>query len=115
MKFTIETGLQLQEVMTECGRNYYTPAGYDALLEYYDEVAPDMEVDPVAICCDCTEYGEDVACSIASMIADYGYLINDDIEDDITQEDYMEALVEALQDRTTVLELRNGNYIVFAF
>lgn len=115
MKFTIDTGLQLQEIMMIYGRHYYSPEGYDALLEYYDECDPDMEVDPVAICGDCTEYGEDAACSISNMISDYGYLINDDMEDDTTQEDYLEALAEALNDRTTVLELRNGNFIVFAF
>lgn len=52
---------------------------------------------------------------LSDMIADYGYLINDDIEDDITRGDYIEMLVGALNNRTTVLELRNGNYIVFAF
>lgn len=63
MKMTINTGLQLQDIMMQYGRNYYSPAGYDALLEYYDDCDPDMKVDPVAICCDCTEYGDDAACS----------------------------------------------------
>lgn len=115
MRLTIDSGYQLQTLMHQWGRDCYSPAGYDALLEYYDDCDPDMEVDPVAICCDCTEYGEDAACSISDMIADYGYLINDNIDDDITRDDYLEMLVDALNDRTTVLELRNGNYIIFAF
>ena len=96
-------------------RDYYTYDGYEALLNYYDEINPDMELDVIGICGDCTEYGEGAACSISDMIADYGYLINDDIDDDIPREDYVEQLVDALNDRTTVLELPNGNYIVFAF
>lgn len=114
MKLTIGTGYQLQEIMYHAGRDYYSPAGYDALLEYYDSCDPDTEVDPVAICCDCTEYGDGAACSISDMIADYGHLISDTINDDILQADYLEILVDALNDRTTVLELCNDNYIVFA-
>lgn len=112
MKMTINNGMMLRELMIKCSRDYYSPAGYDALLGCYDEINPDMELDPVAICCDCTEYGEDVTCSIADMFADYGYLVEDEYEDN---DDRLAALVDALEHETTVLELDNGNYIVFSF
>lgn len=99
----------------DCDRDYYSYEGYEALLNYYDEIDPDMELDVISICCQCTEYGKGAACSISDMIADYGYLINDDIDDDIPREDYIEELVEALEEHTTVLALNNGNYIVFIF
>lgn len=111
MKKTINAN-DLYNEFKAYNRDYYTYDGYEALLNYYDQ---DMELDVIAICCDCTEYGDGAACSISDMIADYGYLINGDIDDDIPREDYMELLVDALNDRTTVLELPNGNYIVFAF
>lgn len=115
MKKAINNGNYLQDEFRAYDRDYYTPEGYDALLAYYDKIDPDMELDVIAICCDCTEYGDGAACSTSDMISDYGYLINDDIEDDIPREDYINNLVDALNDHTTVLELSNGNYIVFAF
>lgn len=115
MKKTIDNGWHLQDEFRACDRDYYTPEGYDTLLAYYDEIDPDMELDVIAICYDCTEYGDGAACSLSDMIADYGYLINDDIDDDIPREDYISDLVDALNGNTTVLELSNGNYIVFAF
>lgn len=96
-------------------RDYYTYDGYEALLAYYDDIDPNMELDIISICCQCTEYGKGAAYSISDMIADYGYLINDDIDDDIPRDDYIEKLVEALEEHTTVLALNNGNYIVFTF
>lgn len=44
MKLTIDSGYQLQTLMHQWGRDCYSPAGYDALLEYYDDCDPDMEV-----------------------------------------------------------------------
>lgn len=114
MKKTINVN-DLCNEFKDYGRDYYSYEGYEALLDYYDEIDPDMELDVIAICGDCTEYGKGAACSISDMIADYGCLINDDIEDDIPREDYIEELVEALEERTTVLKLDNGNYIVFTF
>nr|DAZ42732.1 MAG TPA: hypothetical protein [Caudoviricetes sp.] len=116
MKKTINVN-DLCNEFKDYGRDYYSYEGYEALLNYYDEIDPDMELDVIAICGDCTEYGDycENVYSFSSLIADYGYLINDDIEDDIPREDYIEELVEALEKRTTVLKLDNGNYIVFTF
>lgn len=113
MKMTIDTGYELYRVMREYGRDYYSMSGYDALVEYYDDVDPDMEIDPIAICGDCTEYGEDgAACTIDNLLADYGYLVE---ANDTDPEEHIDAVVDALQDVTAVLELSNGNYIVFAW
>lgn len=114
MKKTINTA-DLYNAFWDYDRPYYTWDGCEALLNYYDDIDPDMELDVIAICGDCTEYGKGAACSISDMISDYGYLINDSINDDVPREDYVEELVEALEDHTTVLTLNNGNYIVFTF
>lgn len=114
MKMTIDTGLELKEIMRDYNRDCYSMAACEALLEYYDEVDPDMEVDPIAICGDCTEYGEDgAACTINDLVADYGYLVENEADTD--QVEHIDAVVDALQDVTTVLELDNGNYIVFVW
>lgn len=116
MKMTIDTGLELKEIMRDYNRDHYSLAACEALLEYYDEVDPDMEVDPIAICGDCTEYGEDgAACTIDNLVTDYEYLVEDEAANDTDPEEHIDAIVDALKDVTTVLELSNGNYIVFAW
>ena len=101
-------------------RDYYTYDGLEALLGYYDQVDEDMEFDPIAICCDCTEYGNGAACSFDDLVNDYGYLYPSEewLEDNgagLDNDLYIESLVKRLEDKTTVLHLPNGNYIVFAF
>ena len=86
-----------------------------------DEYA--MAIDAVAICGDCTEYGEGACCSFDDLINDKGYAYpiedykaDNDIEtdDEFDQDDYIVALVKKLEQRTTVLHVSNGNYIIFA-
>lgn len=81
-----------------------------------------MELDAVAICGDCTEYGEGACCSFDDLINDKGYAYpiedykaDNDIEtdDEFDQDDYIVALVKKLEQRTTVLHVSNGNYIIF--
>lgn len=121
MKYTLNC-YDAKRIMQDCDRDYYSINGLDALLEYYDEVDPDAEFDPIAICCDCTEYGDHGAvCSYADLINDFGYIysVSDYMEDtgaDKYDEDsYITALIEVLERHTTVLHLCNGNYIVFTF
>lgn len=107
-------------------RDYYSMNGIDAILEYYDEIDENMEFDVIAICCDCTEFGDHgAALDFDSMISDYGYLLNRDEwmeENEINPDEwenykdlYIEDLVKELEDHTTVLHVCNGNYIVFEF
>ena len=122
MKMTVDASM-MQEMFKSWDRNYYTYEGCEALLEFYDEIDENMEFDPIAICCDCTEYGENAACSFDNLISDYGYKYsveeykedNDIEENDFDESDYIAVLVEVLEDETTVLHVENGNYIVFAF
>lgn len=56
MKITIDVST-MQNRFAACGRDYYSLEGYEALLAYYNDIDPNMELDAVAICGDCTEYG----------------------------------------------------------
>lgn len=81
------------------------------LFQYFDELSEDtgenIEFDPIAICCDFTEYGEKAA------LNDFGYLFDDN---DVYEEDRdYEELIKLLQDETLILVLDNGNIIVQAF
>lgn len=123
MKMTINEW-DMKRIFVGCGRDYYSMNGLKTLLEYFDEIDENIEFDPIAICCDCTEYGEYGAiCSFKDLINDYGYLYSDEeYRDDnliaISEYDensYIEALLEKLEEHTTVLCVCNGNYIVFTF
>lgn len=74
-----------------------------ALVEYYEnleeETGTEIEFDPVAIRCDWTEYD-----SLETIGDAYG------IEADWTEKEEAEKTVrEYLEDRTTLIELENGN------
>jgi len=81
----------------------FTVAGRKALFEMFEELAPDMELDPVAVCCEYTEYA-----SLEEWKQDYEYVAEDEDEEDDYALDY-------LRDQTIVLELANGGIIIQAY
>jgi hypothetical protein len=81
----------------------FTIAGRKALFEMLEEINPDMELDPIAVCCDFTEYE-----SLEEWKQDYGYEPYDEDEDD-------EDALEYLRDQTLVLQLANGGIIIQAY
>lgn len=126
MKMDIDVW-DMKRVFTDLDRDYWSMNGLDTLLEYYNEIDENMEFDPIAICCDFTEYGRHGAvCSFEDLVNDYGYILDrqewedergygfvDDHEGH--DDEYLKALIEALEDKTTVLHPVNGNVIVAIF
>ena len=123
MKKTILNGNDLRKEFVDYDRDYYSLDGYDALLNFYDEIDENMELDVIAICGDCTEYSDYATCDIDDMIGNYGYIYtkeeymsdNDITSEDFDQEDYISELINRIEHRTTVLKLKNGGYIIFSF
>lgn len=113
MKITVDV-YDMKERFVAMDRDYYTFEGLESLLDYYDEIDENMELDCIAICCDCTEYGEGAACSFDDLINEYGYKYPVE-ENEFDNDLYIDSLVERLEDETTVLHVANGNYIVFTF
>jgi len=64
----------------------------EALYNYYEEVAIDIELDVIAICCEWCEYTEE------ELITDYQQDDDDDLE----------AILDYLNDNTFVIELNNS-------
>jgi hypothetical protein len=81
----------------------FSVAGRKALFEMLEEVNPDMELDPIAICCDFTEYE-----SLEEWKQDYEYVAEDEDEEDDYALDY-------LRDQTMVLELANGGIVIQSY
>ncbi len=80
----------------------FTVEGRKALFEMFEELSPEMELDPIAVCCDFTEYA-----SLEEWKGDYGYVTEED-EDDEDALDY-------LRDQTLVLELANGGLVIQSY
>ena len=122
MKITINA-YDMKERFIAMDRDYYTIEALETLIDYYDEIDPEMEFDPIAICCYCTEYGENTACSFNDLISDYGYLypVEEWLKDNGLEKSefdndlYIDSLVERLKYETFVLHVSNGNDIVFDF
>lgn len=83
--------------------------GFKALYEYLEElsenIGENIELDPVAICCDYSEYDLD------DLKREYSYLISDEDFDT----DNLDCWIELLQDYTTVLVVASETIIVHIF
>lgn len=123
MKKTIFDEHELQKEFQEYDRDYYSLDGYEALLMFYDEIDEDMELDVIAICGDCTEYGNYSSCDFRDLINDYNYIYtkeeylsdNNLEENDFNEDEYISELINKLENKTDVLHLSNGDYIIFSF
>lgn len=123
MKITLKSGYDLQEQFAAMNRDYFSIDGYDALLEYYDEIDPAIELDVIAICCEATEYSNSSLYDFQDLINDYcqyydmdNYCEDNDIKlEDVDEDDYIHKLIEKLEENTTVLHLNNNGYIIFEF
>lgn len=119
MKITIDAGIA-KEIMKRFGRDYYSYAGMDALIDFYDEIDENIEFDPISICCDCSEYGDDCTLSFSDLISDYDRYAVESLGDpeeweQMDEKEKVNAIVKQLEDATTVIRVYNGNYIVFNF
>ena len=123
MKKTFFNGYDLKEEFVNYERDYFSLDGYDALLNFYDEIDENMELDVISICGECTEYGKYSTYNFNDLIDDYGYIYtkseylsdNDITSKDFNQEDYISALITHIENKTQVLNLKNGDYIIFSF
>ena len=79
----------------------FSVAGRKALFELFEEVSPDMELDPIAVCCDFSEYAD-----INELKQDYP--VPEDCEDD-------DEALEHFREETLVIELDNGGLIIQAY
>ena len=114
MKMTIDAGI-MHDMFISCNRDYYTYEACEALIEWYDGIDPDTEFDVIEICCNWNEYGNTPCLKWKDFISDYGYLLKElDIDDDASDEEKREALIDALEDRTFVLRL-SDSVLVAAF
>lgn len=112
MKITVDSTYVLADEFKAFDRDYYTMYGYEAMLNFYDEIDPNMELDVIAICCEWDEFGNDCCLSFDDMLSDYGYLLDDE-DEELEFEEKIKRIAEALEDDHNVITLSNGNYLVY--
>jgi len=110
MKITV-TESMFKDHFKACGRgDQFSYAALGSLFEYYDEMESDMgeemELDPVAICCDWSEYA--TASEAAREMSDW------EPDPDAEDGDNETAALEHLRDNTTVIET-GESYLVLSF
>lgn len=122
MKITIDA-YDMEKIFTDWNRNYYTHEGYECLLDYYNEIDENMELDVIAICIECTEYGDGVSNSLNDLRYDFRhiYSVEEYLEDsgidkeDFDIDEYTRELISCIEDSRMVLYVSNGNYIIFDY
>lgn len=112
MKITIDA-IYAKHMMKDYDRDYFTTTALEAILDYYDEVDENTEFDPIGICCDWNEYGNGAALDVNDLINDYGYLVDD--LDEMDEDEQTDAIINALEENTLVMQLDNGNYLIQVF
>lgn len=92
---------QALELLEKAGlENHFTGAGLASLLEYFDDginedEGESYEFDPVQVCKDWKEYGTGCKYSLEDLRQDFKGVLSDE---GLTNEDYIEKLVEKLED-----------------
>jgi len=108
---------QATELIHEVYDNQFSWEASGCLADYYEsleeEIGEEIEIDPVAIACDWSEYNSD-----EELIEAYGYLLPDaDDSDDCEAwepEDKLAAIKDYLMQDTDLIEF-DGGYLVRAF
>ena len=96
---TIRTGEKLRNKFEAYGRyNQFSIDGYEAIIEYFEEIGEDIELDVIGICCDFKELTPD---NLTDEYPTYG--------------ETAEEIAETLSYETWIIELKNGNYLLQNF
>ncbi len=79
----------------------FSTAGLTAIFDLLEEVSPDAELDPIAVCCDFSEYKD-----LEELKQDYAY--DEDLEED-------DEILNYYREETIVIELGNGGLVIQAY
>ena len=94
--------------------NNFSYDGKGALFDYLEALEEDteteIELDIIALCCDFTEYED-----YKEFLKDYSNTIKAERKDFDDEEGYKEAVMEELQEHTTVIKINDDSFIIQCF
>ena len=111
MKISVDSSI-MKDYMVNYDRDYFTMEALEAILDFYNEIDENIEFDPIAICCDWSEYGETPCLTYNDFLNDYSYLIEDNEYNE--KEDKINDIINKLSEHTIVIRLSNS-VLVMAF
>lgn len=114
---------EMQDEFKYCGReNYFSNEGLEAIDNYYidcfsccGEIGTEVEFDVVAICCDWNEYGDGVVLGFDDFISDFEYLLDDEEDEELGEDEKIDAIYQKLEEKTYCIRLENGNILQMTF
>lgn len=112
---TINSAYALQEIFKDWDRDYYTIEAYETMLEFYDSIDENMELDVIGICGEWTEY------TAEDLYNDYGnYCYSYDEEEQlrmVENEEFEELAEDILQqlEKKTIVYILSDTYLVMSF
>lgn len=99
MKQTINQS-QFIQAFIDCGRgNHFSREALEAIFDFLEEMDPNTEIDPIAVCCEFAEYETAIEAAV-----EYGEPFSDEVE-----------AIEWLEERTHVLETESGSIVIQNF
>lgn len=110
MHITINHASQFRDEFHAHGRgDQFSNEALGLLFDYLEEIAPEYELDVVALCC---EYSEESAAEIAR---NYSIDLNDaDPETDNYEEQCVAIVMSYLDENTSVIGVTSSNAIIYA-
>lgn len=114
----------MQKEFNAYGReNYFSDEGLEAIDNYYidccpggGEIGTEVEFDVIAICCDWNEYGNGVVLGFDDFLSDFEYLLdNEEDDEELEEEEKIDAIFKRLEDKTYCVRLENGNILHMTF
>lgn len=112
---TINSAYALQEIFKDWDRDYYSIEAYETMLEFYDSIDANMELDVIGICGEWTEY------TAEDLYNDYGnYCYSYDEKEQlqmVENKEYEELAEDILLqlERETIVYILSDTYLVMSF
>ena len=104
MKQTISSASQFRDAFRAAGRqDQFSYEALELLFDYLEDAHPDYELDVIGLCCD---YAESTPVEIFQS---HGVELNDE-----EKEDAIPAVMEYLENRTSVVGLTSEGLIVYS-
>lgn len=114
MKMTIDVNI-MKDMFKACDRDYFSWGACETLLDYYAGIDENIEFDPIAICCEWSEYGNTPCLTWKDFTDDYEYLLEEaeEYDEDINLDKMdktakCEMIMDILEDKTCIIRLENS-------
>lgn len=103
---------ELKQDMQQAGRDNFSHVGYQAIIDYYEELGENVEFNPVGIDCTFVEYDLSDSDDRQTILNDYGYLVEDQEFSD--EDSKIEAIMDCIEEHTLVIS-HDPNCFVFDY